>query len=76
MAKAHPGFANVASGIAAKQGVPIAEANAELAASTRRAGPAARKKNPRLNKVRGKPKGAKSKGPYDYMRRDTDTDGM
>lgn len=44
-------FKSVASGIAAKQGVPIKEANAELAASTRRASPAAKKKNPKLKRV-------------------------
>jgi predicted glycoside hydrolase/deacetylase ChbG (UPF0249 family) len=50
---AHPGFKSVAARIAKKQGIPIKEANAELAASTRRAGPAARAANPRLNRVKG-----------------------
>ncbi len=49
----HPGFKNVAEGMAKKQGVPEKEAAAELAASTRRAGSGARAKNPRLNNVKG-----------------------
>jgi hypothetical protein len=52
--KAHPGFKNVARGIAAKQGISEDRAEAELAAGTRRAGSAARKKNPRLNRVKGR----------------------
>lgn len=59
--KAHPGFKGVAKGMARRQGIPMKEADAELAASTRRASEAARKKNPRLNRVKGKPK-AKAKG--------------
>lgn len=66
MAKAHPGFKAVQASIAAKQGVPMEEAGAELAASTRAASPAAKKKNPRLNRVRGKAK-KPAPGPYDYM---------
>lgn len=53
MAKAHPGFKSVAAGIAAKQGVSQARANAMLAAGTRRAGAAARRANPRLARVKG-----------------------
>jgi hypothetical protein len=53
MAKGHPGFKRVAAGIAARQGISTKRASAELAAGTRRAGAAARKKNPRLNKVKG-----------------------
>lgn len=53
MAKAHPGFKSVQSQIAAKQGVSKERAGAMLAASTRRASPAARKSNPRLNRVKG-----------------------
>lgn len=53
MSKKHPGFAAVASKIARKQGVSKARASAILAASTRRAGSAARKANPRLNRVKG-----------------------
>lgn len=52
MASKHPGFKSVARGIAAKRGVSMARASAMLAAGTRRAGAAARKKNPRLNKVK------------------------
>jgi len=46
-------FKAVASGIARRQGVPIEQARAELAAATRRAGAKARRKNPRLNRVKG-----------------------
>lgn len=54
MSSAHPGFQNVAASISRRQGVPIEQARAELAAATRRAGGAARRRNPNLNKVRGK----------------------
>jgi hypothetical protein len=53
MSSAHPGFKNVAASISRRQGVPIEQARAELAAATRRAGGAARKKNPALNRVKG-----------------------
>jgi hypothetical protein len=53
MASAHPGFKAVAAGIAKREGVSPARAKAMLAAGTRRAGKAARKKNPRLNRVKG-----------------------
>jgi hypothetical protein len=49
----HPGFKAVASKIAAKEGVSKDRAGAILAASSRRASPAAKKANPRLNKVKG-----------------------
>lgn len=52
--KAHPGFKAVAAKMAAKQGVPAKQAAAELAASTRKASPAAKKANPRLKRVKGK----------------------
>jgi len=45
-------FESVATKIAARQGVPMDRARAILAAGTRRAGAAARKKNPALNRVR------------------------
>jgi hypothetical protein len=45
-------FKKVAASIAKKQGVSKKEASAELAASTRRASPAAKKKNPNLKKVK------------------------
>jgi len=54
MSKAHPGFSAVANKIAKKQGVSKKTAAKELASSTRRASPAAKRKNPRLNKVKGK----------------------
>lgn len=53
MATKHPGFKAVAGQIAKKQGVSPATAAKELAASTRRAGPAAKRANPNLKKVRG-----------------------
>jgi len=51
--KAHPGFKSVQSSIAAKQGISRKRAGAILAASTRKASPAAKKANPRLLRVRG-----------------------
>lgn len=47
------GFEEVARGIAKRQGIPVERARAILAAGTRRAGTAARKKNPALNRVPG-----------------------
>lgn len=52
--QAHPGFERVAKGIARRQGVSLERARAMLAAGTRRAGAAARRRNPRLNRVRGR----------------------
>lgn len=52
MSKAHPGFAAVQSSIAAKEGVSQQAAGAILASSTRKASPAAKRKNPRLKKVK------------------------
>lgn len=54
--KKHPGFENVAAGMAKKQGIPVKRAKAELAASTRKASPAAKRANPALKKVKGKAK--------------------
>ncbi len=51
--KAHPGFGPVAKGIAQKMGIPMENASAILAKSTRNASAAA-KKNPRLKRVKGK----------------------
>jgi len=48
------GFKKNAQRIANKQGVSYDRAAAILAASTRRASAAARRKNPRLNRVKGK----------------------
>jgi hypothetical protein len=50
----HRGFEAVSKEIASKQGVSKDRADAILAASSRRASPAAKKKNPALKKVRGK----------------------
>jgi hypothetical protein len=52
--KKHPGFKKVAAGMAKKRGVSTEEAAAELAASTRKASPAAKKANPNLKRVKGK----------------------
>jgi hypothetical protein len=48
------GFKNNAQRIAKRQGIPYDRAAAILASASRRAGNAARRKNPRLNKVKGK----------------------
>jgi hypothetical protein len=53
MAK-HPGFKKVAAGIAAKQGISKDRAGAILAASSRKASAKAKRKNPRLKRVKGK----------------------
>lgn len=55
------GFKAAASSIARKQGVPVKQADAELAASTRRASPAAKKANPNLARVKPAKKTAASK---------------
>ena len=53
MAKSKPkGFKNVAASMAKKQGIPMKNAQAELAASTRKASPAAKKANPKLKRVK------------------------
>lgn len=49
--KAHPGFKNVAAGIARKEGISNQAASAILASKTRNASAAAKRKNPRLKKV-------------------------
>lgn len=49
----HPGFAKVAERIAKRQGISMERARAILAAATRRASPEAKKKNPRLKRVKG-----------------------
>lgn len=51
--KKHPGFKAVAKGISRREGVTADRAAAILATSTRKASPAARKANPRLNRVKG-----------------------
>lgn len=50
--KKHPGFSKVANSIAKKEGISKQEASAMLAASTRNASSKAKKKNPRLKKVK------------------------
>jgi hypothetical protein len=50
MAKAHPGFKAVQSKIAKKYGMKAA--GAILASATRHASSSAKKKNPRLNRVK------------------------
>ena len=49
----HPGFKSVQAKIAKRQGISSDRAGAILAASTRRASPAAKKANPRLKRVKG-----------------------
>ena len=51
--KKHPGFKNVAEEIARRSGLPMERAGAILAASSRGASKAAKKANPRLNRVKG-----------------------
>jgi hypothetical protein len=50
----HPGFKAVQASIAAKEGIPLKNAGAILAASSRNASAAAKKANPRLKRVKGK----------------------
>lgn len=53
MAKSsHPGFKAVANSIAKKQGIPLKQANAILASSTRSASASAKKANPHLKRVK------------------------
>nr|DAO76753.1 MAG TPA: hypothetical protein [Microviridae sp.] len=52
MATKHPGFKAVAKGIAKRENIPQKQANAILAASSRRASSAAKKANPRLKRVK------------------------
>lgn len=53
--KKHPGFKAAAANISKKEGVSKDRADAILASSTRKASSAAKKKNPKLKKVKGKP---------------------
>jgi hypothetical protein len=57
MAASPKGFKNVQKSIAKKQGIPMENAGAILAAGARKASPAAIKKNPALKKVTGVKKG-------------------
>lgn len=54
MAKKHIGFKAAAKSIQKKEGVSAKSAGAILAASTRKASPTAKAKNPALKKVKGK----------------------
>ncbi len=54
--KEHPGVEAVARKIAERQGVSMDRARAMLASSTRRASEKAKRKNPRLKRVRGGPR--------------------
>lgn len=49
----HPGFKSVQKSIAQKQGISEKRAGAILAAGSRHASAAAKKANPRLNRVKG-----------------------
>lgn len=51
----HPGFATEATAIASNEHLPMDRARAILASAARKASPAARLKNPRLNRVKGRP---------------------
>lgn len=64
MSKAHPGFKNAQKSIAAKEGVPMKNAGAILAAASRKASPAAKAANPRLAKVKGANRGLAGKKKY------------
>lgn len=50
--KAHPGFKAAQAQIAKRSGVSMKAAGAILASSTRKASPAAKRKNPRLKRVK------------------------
>jgi len=50
---AHPGFEAEAAKIAKEKGVSMESARKILASSTRNASPAAKRANPRLNRVKG-----------------------
>lgn len=50
--KKHPGFKSVQADIAKKEGISKERAGAILAASSRKASPAAKKANPNLKKVK------------------------
>lgn len=52
MATKHSGFKSVQRSIARKEGVSMKAAGAILASSTRKASPAAKRKNPNLRKVK------------------------
>ena len=49
----HPGFKKAAASIASKEGISMKRASAILASSSRKASSKAKKRNPRLNRVKG-----------------------
>jgi hypothetical protein len=51
--KKHPGFKAMSKEMAQKEGMPMMNASSMLASSSRKASPIAKKKNPRLKKVKG-----------------------
>lgn len=51
--KTHPGFEKAATSISRKEHIPKARARAILASSTRKASARAKKRNPRLKRVKG-----------------------
>jgi hypothetical protein len=53
MSKAHPGFKAVQSRIARKEGVSMKRAGAILGAASRGASASAKRRNPRLKRVKG-----------------------
>lgn len=53
MSSAHPGFSAVQAKIANERGVSSERAGAILASSTRKASAGAKRKNPRLKRVKG-----------------------
>lgn len=53
MSASHPGFKKVGSEISKKEGVPLDQAYAMLASSTRNASPKAKAANARLKRVKG-----------------------
>lgn len=55
MSKKHPGFKAVSGKIARENGISDSAASAILASSTRNASKGAKKKNPRLKRVKGNP---------------------
>lgn len=67
----HPGFAAVQKKIEG-EGYSADAAGAILASKTRNASAAAKKRNPRLKRVKGKAKSKKRGGPYGFMDRDQD----
>ncbi len=53
MASKHPGFKKAAASIAKKEGISKKKAGAILASASRKASKSAKRKNPRLKKVKG-----------------------